>query len=270
MFDHDLTDYGGGDIADGQWSLLIQLPQSTIVRGLELVAPYDGYNRMPYEFSFQGSTDNDTWTNIKTFTLGSNYWTSANQLGQWDLDNDTGYRYYRIVATASGQGSTIRIGEIGLSSYASFKGINYYEENYLVPVMSGESQDGYIVTAKSNWGSHYPWKAFDRTTANSDDAWECGDADKSDASGNCDVWIQVQLPTAKIANELYLKERSGKSSRDPRDFTLAGSNDGETWTTLLTQTDQEYTEKAWEFENSTTYLITCNYRYYFVHSSPLC
>ena len=253
LFDYSASSYGGGDISDGEWSLLIQLPQATVVKGLELVSPADGYNRMPYAFSIQGSQDNDTWTNIKTFLLGSNYWSSALQLGQWDIENETAYLYYRLVVTNTSQGSTVRIGEMGLSSYASFKGVNWYEEEYLVPVMASESQDGYIASAKSYWGSHYPWKAFDRTTSNSDDAWECNDSDKADSSGNCNTWLQIQLPEAKVANVLYLQERNGKGTRDPRDFSLEGSNDGTTWITLLTQTDQSYTEKSWTFENTTAY-----------------
>ena len=82
MFDQSISTYGGGQIADGEWSLLISLPQATVVRGLEMVAPPSEYNRMPYAFTLQGSQDNDTWTNIKSFMLGSNYWSSALQLGQ--------------------------------------------------------------------------------------------------------------------------------------------------------------------------------------------
>ena len=136
MFDQSQTTYGGGQIADGEWSLLISLPQATVVQGLEMIAPTSEYNRMPYAFSLQGSQDNDTWTTIKQFLLGSNYWNSAYQLGQWDVENETAYRYYRLVVTNTAQGSYVRIGELGLSSYASFKGVNWYEDEYLVPVMS--------------------------------------------------------------------------------------------------------------------------------------
>ena len=47
-------------------------------------------------------------------------------------------------------------------------------------------------------------------------------------------------------------------SRDPRDWTLQGSQDGETWTTLDTQTDQEFPERfhtnEYRLENDTAYL----------------
>ena len=254
LFDYSASSYGGGDISNGEWSLLIQLPQATVVRGLELVAPPSDWNRMPYAFSIQGSQDNDTWTNIKTFLLGSNYWDSALQLGQWDIENETAYLYYRLVVTATAQGSTVRIGEMGLSSYASFKGVNWYEEEYLVPVMSSNSQNGYVASAQSIYNDiTQPWKAFDRTSSSIDDGWGSGTV-ATDSEGNPYTWLQIQLPEAKVANCMYLAPKSSQLiSQLPKDFILQGSNDGSTWINLLTETDQVYNDKSWTFENTTAY-----------------
>lgn len=256
MFDHDLNNYGGGDISDGQWSLFIQLPQATIVRGIELVSPSADYNKMPYAFSLQGSDDNDTWTNIKTYLLGSNYWTAAGQLGQWDTDNETAYRYYRFVVTATAEENSVRIGEIGLSSYASFKSVDWYEDSYIVPIMSSNSQDGYIASAKSSYDSSYqPWKAFNRSNNSDSDCWACGDADRTDSNKECDVWMQIQLPTAQVFNTLNIVARTGSNyTQAPSSFVFKGSNDGETWTSLLTVTDEPaYREQSWSINNTTAY-----------------
>lgn len=247
MFDHDLNQYGGGDISDGQWSLLIQLPQSTVVRGIELVAPSSDYNKMPYNFSVQGSADNDTWTNIKTFSLGSNYWTSAFQLGQWDLDNETAYRYYRLIVTATANGSSVRIGEIGLSSYASFKGVNWYEDTFLTPAMESESQDGYEITSSGystgGGGSYFAWKAFDR---NSNTGW--GIIDTS-------AWVKIELPTAAAANSLYIQNYWG-SGENVESFVLSASNDDSSYTQLASQSDLTWGDSASmtiNLENTTAY-----------------
>ena len=53
---------------------------------------------------------------------------------------------------------------------------------------------------------------------------------------------------------MYIRARSNFSERSPADFILKASNDGENWDTLLTQTDQVYSEKVWGFENSTSYI----------------
>ena len=254
MFDQSVSTYGGGDIADGEWSLLIQLPEATVVRGLEMVSPLSEYNRMPYAFSLQGSQDNDTWTNVKTFLLGSNYWTGANQLGQWDVENETVYRYYRLVVTNTAQGSKVRIGELGLSSYASFKGVNWYEDEYLVPVMSANSQDGYVASAKSYYENYLPWKAFDRSNNDYTDGWCCSNSDKTDSNKECNVWLQIQLPIAQVVNGLNIVTRTYANSQAPSSFIVKGSNDGENWTSLLTVTDQAtYSNQTWIFENSTSY-----------------
>ena len=251
LFDQSITSYGGGQITDGDWSLVIKLPQATVVRGLEMVSPTSSYHRMPYAFSLQGSQDNDTWTNIKTFLLGSNYWNSALQIGQWDVENETAYSYYRLVVTNTVDGY-VRIGELGLSSYASFKGVNWYEEEYLVPVMDSNEQDGYVASAKSYFDNNYaPWKAFDRT---SNDCWACSDEDKTNSNKECNVWLQIQLPTAQVFNSLNIVPRQSLSSQAPNSFTLKGSNDDETWTDLLTVINEStYSDKTWSFENSTAY-----------------
>lgn len=255
LFDQSVTSYGGGQIADGEWSLMISLPEATVVRGLEMLAPPSEVNRMPYAFSLQGSQDNDTWTNIKSFMLGSNYWSSGLQIGQWDVENETAYKYYRLIVTNTAQGSYIRIGELGLSSYASFKGVDWYEDEYLVPVMSDNSQDGYVASAKSSFDSSYqPWKAFDRTNNSGNDCWACSDADKTNSNKECNVWLQIQLPTAEVFNLLNIVSRQSINSQAPSSFTLKGSNDNETWTDLLTVINEStYSDKTWNFENSTAY-----------------
>lgn len=250
MFNHDLSDYGGGDISDGEWSLLVQLPQATIVRGIELVSPSVDYNKMPYAFSLQGSDDNDTWTNIKTYLLGSNYWTAAGQLGQWDTDNETAYRYYRFVVTATAEGNSVRIGEIGLSSYASFKSVDWYEDSYIVPVMTGSPQDGYVATASSYYSGHNPYYAFDRST----DGAHKWLSDGSTVSGS---WLKIELPTAQTCNVFTIKAPAeGFQTRVPTEFKIQGSNDDSAWTDLVDVSGISWNSgesKSWNNSSTTAY-----------------
>ena len=254
LFDYSASSYGGGDISDGEWSLLIQLPQATVVKGLELVSPADGYNRMPYAFSIQGSQDNDTWTNIKTFLLGSNYWSSALQLGQWDIENETAYLYYRLVVTNTSQGSTVRIGEMGLSSYASFKGVNWYEEEYLVPVMSSNSQDGYIITSSSEYNSgHAAYYVFDRNIST---VW-------ASSSTTVAQWIQIQLPEAKYCNLVQITTRNDSYwNQIPTSFDVQGSNNGSDWTTLVSETNVNWTGQGQTKSFDISSINQTSYTYY--------
>ena len=179
-----------------------------------------------------------------------------NETKLFDFVNERAYLYYRIYVTANNGGSTVAISKLELGRLLKTykKDIKAYE--YLIPTMSSNSQDGYIASAKTQYSNTYAaWKAFNGTAINGNDGWAAADNARSDANQNCDTWLQIQLPEAQIANTLYLRVRSEGSNmtQNPRDFTLNASNDGENWTTLLTQTDQSYTEGTWEFENDTAY-----------------
>jgi len=254
LFDYSESSYGGGDISNGEWSLTIMLPQATVVRGLELEAPPSNENRMPYEFSIQGSNDNSAWTILKSFSLGSNYWTRAFQLGQWEIENETAYQYYKLVVTATAQGSVVRIGEMGLSSYASFKGVDWYEYEYLVPIMTANEQDGYVASASSYFGGHYPYYAFDRNNS-SDNKWLTS---SGDVSGS---WLKIELPTSQQINAFSIQtpDEGSELGRLPTSFKIQGSDDDSDWTDLVDVSDISWSNNEIKNWNNTS---TTAYKYY--------
>lgn len=255
LFDGNPNTLSSGHYDNGEWSINIQLPTATAINGICLISRMDNYYyQAAYAFTVQGSNDNDTWTVLDTENLGSSFWQYKGQLATFTFANTTAYLYYRIVCTASGgNGEFCGFGEVGLTTNGAMPNVNWTEDIYVVPVMASDSQDGYVASASTYYSSSYaPWKAFDRTANASDDCWAT--LSTSDGSGNCDEWLQIQLPTAQIVNILNLVAKSGYSGQMPRDFTFEGSNNGTDWTTLLTQTDQSYENKTWEFTNSTAYL----------------
>jgi predicted alpha-1,2-mannosidase len=72
------------------------------------------------------------------------------------------------------------------------------------------------------------------------------------------AWVEVRLDEPVAVVHYALTSANDAPSRDPRDWTLQGSQDGETWTTLDTQTDQEFPERfhtnEYRLENDTAYL----------------
>jgi hypothetical protein len=251
-FDGNLATRWASTTGVGAW-IQVKFPTETLCTSVWLASRNDSsYGQAPSAFNILGSADGINFEILKTVT--GQTWNQGEEKG-FSFTNTVPYLYYRIEAvTIQNGGSSFALSKLNFGTELREYRRQLEMKEYLVPVMSSNSQDGYVVSAKSNWGSHYPWKAFDRSVSNSDDAWECNDSDRADSSGNCDTWLQIQLPTAKVANALYLQERSGKSTRDQKDFTLQASNDGTTWTTLLAQTDQSYTDKAWEFDNDAAYL----------------
>ncbi len=96
----------------------------------------------------------------------------------------------------------------------------------LIPTMTGYTAPSGTVSASSEY-SGYP-------------AWQAVDADPA-GTGWCSVaglpqWIQYQFPSAVVVTAYSMAALSGYTNRMPSDFTLQGSNDGSTWTTLDSRT----------------------------------
>jgi predicted alpha-1,2-mannosidase len=71
-------------------------------------------------------------------------------------------------------------------------------------------------------------------------------------------WVQGKLDEPVAVVHYALTSANDAPERDPRDWTLRGSQDGQTWTALDTQTDQlfdsRFQTKEYRFENTTPYL----------------
>jgi predicted alpha-1,2-mannosidase len=70
-------------------------------------------------------------------------------------------------------------------------------------------------------------------------------------------WLQVRLAHPAAVVRYALTAANDAPERDPRDWTLQGSNDGAAWTTLDTRTDQNLGDRfqttEYTFANSTAY-----------------
>ncbi|MEV5012779.1 alkaline phosphatase family protein [Streptomyces sp. NPDC055692] len=81
-------------------------------------------------------------------------------------------------------------------------------------------------------------------------------------------WVTYQLAKPKAVVQYSLTSANDSPGRDPKDFTLQGSNDGSTWTDLDKHTGQRfnsrYLTKSYTFTNTTAYSyyrlnVTANY-----------
>jgi hypothetical protein len=259
LFDQSNGSYGGGKIIDGEWNVFIQLPEATIVRGLQLTAPNSDWNRMPISFSLLGSEDNETWVNIKQFFLGNNYWGSAQQSKTWDVENETAYKYYKLVVIQTQQATYVRIGELGLCSYPSFKRIYWFEDEYIVPIMNSDSQDGYVASASSYYApaNHYPCHAFNR---NNNSTWL---TDFNDIAG---AWLKIQLPEAITVSyfSIQTSDEPNQLGRLPKTFKIQGSNNDSDWIDLVDINNISWSNteiKTWENTTTTAYQY---YRLFFL------
>lgn len=70
-------------------------------------------------------------------------------------------------------------------------------------------------------------------------------------------WVAAELSEPFAVVRYALTSANDAPTRDPKDWTLSGSNDGETWTPLDRQIGQEFAERfetrEYAFANATAY-----------------
>ncbi len=105
-------------------------------------------------------------------------------------------------------------------------------ENIVTDIMTGYTNpSGAVVTGSGNSSIYaQEWMVFDRTT---DDRWWTGTNDSTEE------WVNYELPTAQIVHKYIMRAETYSASEDfPPAWEIQGSNDGITYTTLDTQSNQ--------------------------------
>ncbi len=140
----------------------------------------------------------------------------------------TAYKYYRLNMTGMMRGSTA-------STYFSVAELALYNGSTAV------SYTGATYSASSSLSGYAVGNAFDGSTST---IWHTDGAPES-------AWIQVQLASASKITSFAITPRTDQNDR-LNAFTLQGSNDGSTWTTLYTGTN---TASGWAQGATKTFTI---------------
>ena len=178
--------------------------------------------------------------------------------------NGTSARAVQVRATAPLPSFTASATSIGSNAYSQS--------------LTGYSFGGtgtYIATGSSiyNTGTTQPWKAFDgdattwwettgglyNTLANGGAYTGTQTITIDSVSTSCE-WIKIQIPTGVVLSSYSMYARSGFTYRMPKNFKIAGSNDGATWTAVDTQTNQT----TWTGQTPITFTTTSStaYKYF--------
>jgi chitodextrinase len=139
-----------------------------------------------------------------------------------------------------------------IRSYNSAGNSSYSNEANATPIECTETdrtnESGATITARGEIGTHEgKEKAFDN---NNSTKW-------LDVTNN--TWIQYRFGGGKkyAVSKYTITSANDESSRDPKDWNLAGSNDGTNWTTLDTRFGQtwasRFEKKSFTFTNATAY-----------------
>ncbi|WP_375448385.1 cellulose binding domain-containing protein [uncultured Fibrella sp.] len=190
-----------------------------------LVSGDDAPERDPKNWTLQGSNDGMTWTTLDTKT--GQAWSGRVQKRSFSFANTTAYRYYKLDITLNNGAPLVQLSELQLTT-----------TDLLTPDVA--------VTAR---GDNPPGETIDRVyDGNPDTKW----LDRSPTS-----FVQFAYTSPQTWTGYALTSGNDEPGRDPKDWTLQGSNDGMTWTTLDTKTAQTWSGrkqvKAYKFTNTTAY-----------------
>ena len=204
--------------------LKIKLPEATAFNAVYIQARGENsHPQAPSVFKIQGSDDNEVWIDL---TYESASWSEKEaKIFYWF--NETPYLYYRLLieSVQSGVHAGLAQFQLGTRAKSYRRYLNKYDN--VVPIMTSDSTttaDGtYLLSSSSEHSGHKRIYLFDRRF---DTRFELDNV----GSG----WVQVELPIAKFVNVFAVGSRSDSwCDAAPRDYTLLGSNNGTTWTTLF-------------------------------------
>ncbi|MDR2997381.1 MAG: discoidin domain-containing protein, partial [Microbacterium sp.] len=189
-----------------------ELASAAEVSSYSLTSANDVPDRDPQQWSFQGSTDGSSWTTLDSRT-GAPF-ESRFQTKSYTVATPGSYRFYRFVFVPKAGVSHFQLSEIGLAGVALAGGDGWY-----VSSPSGHA-DSLLGSVDGDAGT--VWQA--------------------DGAGVGATW---QLESAaKKAFTGYAITSAADAGHDPRDWTVAGSDDGLTWTTLHQATGETFAERG--------------------------
>lgn len=165
-------------------------------------------------------------------------------------------RAVQVSATASLPSFTASVTSIGSNAYSQS--------------LTGYSFGGtgiYVATGSSIYSTTIspPWKAFDSdtttwwettvglyNTSTNGGTYTGGQTITIDGVPTSCEWLIIQVPTGITLSSYSMYARSGFTYRMPKNFKIAGSNDGSTWTTVDTRTNQT----TWTGQTPITFTTT--------------
>jgi predicted nucleic acid-binding protein len=234
----DHNDWGGAPTAENPSWAQVDFDMPVAVSVLGLTSANDGPERDPENFNVQGSNDGGTtWVTVGTW-VGESF-DERFERKLFNFDNTLAFSSYRFNITKNkGDNTLMQIAEI------EFIGPKMADLNHgMTP--------GTDITARNRIGDgEAETMAFDgdvNTKWLDHNDWAGAPTDEAPS------WVQVQLTEAATVNKLALTSANDGPERDPENFDLQGSADGETWVALSSwigeSFDERFERKLFTFSN---------------------
>lgn len=250
------VDYNGGQefdagvagLFDGSWATKLcatfsapmtitwELDEAKVMTKYELVSGNDHTThpgRDPKAWTLSASNDGETWTVIDEIT--NNAFDANTTAYEFALDTTTAYKYFKMEITENNGAPHIQFMEI----------IPYAET---VETVTEEQVAIKNVTGAADAVAGSVANLFDGDLVGS----------KVCEVGVVNWWVSVELENAVAVNRYKIGSANDWDDRDPKNWTVYGSNDGETWTVLDEMTEQgrfgvRSTLYTYDMDNTTAY-----------------
>ncbi len=243
--DGDMSTYMRVTSVNGSRWIKYELTEPAVANMLEL--NFSAANNQTNWFKLEGSNDDENWELLLERQYPTNtLFNNGVRVVFYHMANETAYKYYKLTCLATNDSSD-NWDIIGFKLFFVNQENGKHNFHSIAPKLSSNSQDGYETTADSLWSGSQAFHAFD---GNVDSSWASSQANTH--------WLQIKLPEASVSTVAQIISRSdGYLSQHPKDFEIQGSNDGETWDTLTSQTGILWSStsqsKEFNFENETAY-----------------
>jgi hypothetical protein len=152
------------------------------------------------------------------------------------------------------KGLVFSSGAVTHNSYGDPDGSHNTSVTSVTQPMTSDNTPSPLVATSSTEQDYKPWKAFNQSNTDEYDCWKSG-------IGVTTGWLKFYFGTgnAKAINKYYIKTSTIASAEAPSSWTLQGSNNDSSWTTLdsrswVTDPGPDAWLGPYTFSNTTPYL----------------
>lgn len=210
--------------ADGVATLVVKLEEGMKLTGYSVTSGSKPA-AAPVAWTLQGSTDGSEWTDIESRSDLSFSHKAETKLVTRSLPDDRrtipAYSWYRLVMTAADGQQSVNISEFQLLGFA---------EN-LVTDITGNG--GTIKGQHAGYNANGYVETVDNLINDNINTKYC-------ATGHYTGWVEYNAMQKVSLSGYAIVAAKDLQNRNPKSWTLEGSNDGENWETIDTRSDCEF------------------------------
>lgn len=238
----DHNDWQGPPTVEAPSWLQVNFNEAVAVNQLTITSANDAPERDPENFALYGSNDDGlTWQSLGQW-LGESF-EDRGERQSFMVANQLPYQSYRLEVTKNkNDDGLMQLAEVELIG-PEVSGLDHaqvpaasYSARFSISDAEGAAQ-AFDKNLDTKWLDHNDWQG--------------------PPTAENPAWIQVKLPQPQAVNTLYITSANDAPERDPENFQLLASNDGETWQVLSTWVgesfESRFERRAFTFSNGLAY-----------------